>query len=60
MTSERWDALGGSELWTVAWPTFDERYVATANAITDARVAASTVFFPGDGRSAYAGVTLKL
>ena len=55
-----WSGPKGVSLFLDIRNLFDERYVATANAITDARVAASTVFFPGDGRSAYAGVTLKL
>ncbi|MBU1384426.1 MAG: TonB-dependent receptor [Alphaproteobacteria bacterium] len=36
----------------------DERYVSNANAVTDARTAATNVFTPGEGRSAYAGVRL--
>lgn len=34
----------------------DERYVSNANAVTDARTAATDVFTPGEGRSAYVGV----
>lgn len=34
----------------------DERYVSNANAVTDATTAATAVFTPGEGRSAYVGV----
>ncbi len=36
----------------------DERYVSNFTAVTDARVAATNVFFPGDERSVYAGVSV--
>ena len=34
----------------------DERYVANASAVTDARVAPTAVFWPGEGRSVFVGV----
>lgn len=34
----------------------DEVYVANANAVTDARVAPTAVFWPGEGRSAFVGL----
>lgn len=34
----------------------DEVYVSNASALTDARVAPSAVFWPGEGRSAYVGL----
>lgn len=37
----------------------DERYVSNANAVTDARTAASDVFTPGEGRSAYLGLRVS-
>lgn len=37
----------------------DERYVSNANAVTDARTAATDVFTPGEGRSAYVGVRVN-
>lgn len=37
----------------------DERYVSNANAVTDATVAPTNVFTPGEGRAAYVGVRLS-
>ncbi|MDY6923281.1 MAG: TonB-dependent receptor [Pseudomonadota bacterium] len=37
----------------------DERYVSNANAVTDAGVAPTAVFTPGEGRAAYVGVRLN-
>jgi iron complex outermembrane receptor protein len=34
----------------------DEVYVSNANAVTDARVASTAVFWPGEGRSAFIGL----
>ena len=34
----------------------DERYIASASAVTDARVASTAVFWPGEGRSAFVGL----
>lgn len=36
-----------------------ERYVSNANAVTDARTAATDVFTPGEGRSAYVGFRVR-
>jgi len=36
----------------------DESYVSNFTAVTNAQTAATTVFFPGDARSFYAGITL--
>ncbi|HEX6867079.1 MAG TPA: TonB-dependent receptor, partial [Caulobacteraceae bacterium] len=36
----------------------DERYVSNVNAITDARLVSTAAFWPGEGRSAYAGLAL--
>ncbi len=33
-----------------------ENYISSVNAVTDARVAPTAVFVPGEGRSAYVGV----
>jgi iron complex outermembrane receptor protein len=38
----------------------DKRYVSNFSAVTDARTAATAVFFPGEGRSAFAGITLTM
>ena len=37
----------------------DERYVSNFGAVTDARVASASVFYPGEGRSLFAGVTRR-
>lgn len=36
-----------------------EKYISNANAVSDARTAATNVFTPGEGRSAYLGVRLS-
>ncbi len=37
----------------------DEKFITNYNTITNANVAGTAVFFPGDGRSLYAGFTVK-
>ncbi|RZJ02618.1 MAG: TonB-dependent receptor [Brevundimonas sp.] len=37
----------------------DETYVSNFGAVTDARVASTAVFFPGEGRSAFVGLRLS-
>lgn len=37
----------------------DERYVSNVSAVTDARLVPTAVFWPGEGRSAYAGLALS-
>ncbi len=46
----------GIKLFLDARNLTDERYVANASAITDARVASTAVFWPGEGRSAFVGL----
>ncbi|MND07570.1 TonB dependent receptor [compost metagenome] len=36
----------------------DERYISNVNAVTDARIAPAAAFWPGEGRTAYAGLAL--
>lgn len=38
---------------------FDEKNIATFSTITDARTTSTNVFYPGDGRSVYGGVSIK-
>jgi iron complex outermembrane receptor protein len=45
------------ELFAEARNLFDTRYVSNVTAVTDARVAPTAVFYPGDGRAFFAGVT---
>jgi len=46
----------GIKLFLDARNLTDERYVANASAITDARVTSTAVFWPGEGRSAFVGL----
>lgn len=50
------DLPGGVSLFADLRNLTDERYVSNANAVTDARVASTDVFTPGEGRSAFVGV----
>jgi len=50
------DLPGGVSLFADLRNLTDEKYVSNANAVTDARTAATNVFTPGEGRSAYLGV----
>lgn len=50
------DLPGGIALFMDLRNLTDERYVSNANAVSDARTAATDVFTPGEGRSAYLGV----
>jgi iron complex outermembrane receptor protein len=38
----------------------DEHYVSNFNAVTDARVASTAVFWPGEGISAFVGLRVSL
>ncbi|WP_420480150.1 TonB-dependent receptor family protein [Brevundimonas sp. FT23028] len=53
-----WSLRGGVSLFADVRNLFDERYVSNFSAVTDARVASTAVFFPGEGRSAFVGVRL--
>ena len=46
----------GLKLFLDARNLTDERYIANASAVTDARVASSAVFWPGEGRSGFVGL----
>lgn len=46
----------GIKLFLDARNLTDERYIANASAVTDARVAPTSVFWPGEGRSAFVGL----
>lgn len=50
------DLAGGVSLFADLRNLTNEKYVSNANAVTDARTAATNVFTPGEGRSAYVGV----
>jgi iron complex outermembrane recepter protein len=49
---------GGVMLFLDVRNLMDEAYVSNFTAVTNAQTAATTVFFPGDARSFYAGITL--
>ncbi len=53
------DLPGGLSLFADLRNLGDERYVSNANAVTDARTAATDVFTPGEGRSAYVGFRVR-
>lgn len=49
---------GGVSLFLDVRNVTDERYVSNFTAVTDARTASTNVFFPGDARSVFGGITL--
>ena len=51
-----WAATAGIKLFLDARNLTDEVYVSNVSAVTDARVAPTAVFWPGEGRSAFVGV----
>ncbi|MHA6718604.1 TonB-dependent receptor family protein [Sphingomonas sp. RS6] len=51
-------AVGPATLFVDARNLTDKRYTAEFGAVTDARVASTAVFFPGEGRSLFGGVRL--
>lgn len=53
------DLPGGLSLYADLRNLGDERYVSNANAVTDAQTAATDVFTPGEGRSAYVGFRVR-
>ena len=52
------DLSKGVRLFFDARNLTDKRYISTYTAITDATVAATNVFYPGEGRSVFAGVRI--
>ncbi len=50
---------GGLSLFVDGRNLTDKRYVADFGAVTDARVAQTNVFYPGEGRSAFAGASWR-
>lgn len=53
------DLPGGVSLFADLRNLTGENYVSNANAVSDARTAATAVFTPGEGRSAYLGVRMS-
>jgi iron complex outermembrane receptor protein len=53
-----WDVRRGVSLFADLKNLFDTRYVSNFGAVTDARVASTAVFFPGDGQAVFVGVRL--
>ena len=51
-----WGFDNGVSLFLDARNLTGENYISSVNAVTDARVAPTAVFVPGEGRSAYVGV----
>ncbi|MDO8321921.1 MAG: TonB-dependent receptor [Phenylobacterium sp.] len=54
-----WKLENGVSLFLDARNLFDERYVSNFGAITDARIVSQAVFFPGEGRSVFGGLTWR-
>jgi iron complex outermembrane receptor protein len=53
-----WTVRDGVSLFLDARNLTDERYISNFSAVTDARLASTAVFFPGDGRSLFLGLRL--
>jgi iron complex outermembrane receptor protein len=51
-----WRFNNNTSVFVDARNILDERYVSNFNAVTDARVASTAVFWPGEGASAFIGV----
>ena len=54
-----WTVRPGLAVFADARNLFDTVYVSNFGAVTDARIASTAVFFPGEGRSAYVGVRVS-
>ncbi len=54
-----WDVLENVTLFVDGRNLTDERYISNASTLSDARVGNTAVFFPGDGRSVFAGMSVK-
>ena len=54
--SASWTARPGLTVFLDARNLTDEVYVSNVNAVTDARLASTAVFWPGEGRSAFVGL----
>jgi len=52
-----WALADGVSLFVDARNLTDKAYVSNFGAVTDARVASTSVFFPGEGRSVFVGVS---
>ena len=55
--SAGWKLPRGVNLYVDARNLTDKRYVSNVSAITDARLVSTAVFFPGDGRSVFGGIS---
>lgn len=53
-----WTVSEGVKVFVDARNLTDERYISNFSAVTDARVASTAVFYPGEGRSAFVGIRL--
>lgn len=53
-----WSVNDQVSLFADARNLFDERYISNFGAVTDARVASTAVFWPGEGRSVFVGLRL--
>lgn len=54
-----WTVSKGVKVFVDARNLTDKRYISNFSAVTDARTASTAVFFPGEGRSVFGGLTLS-
>lgn len=54
-----WDFTSGITVFVDARNLSDKRYVSEISAVTDARAASTAVFMPGEGRSAFVGLSAR-
>jgi iron complex outermembrane receptor protein len=54
-----WTVMEGLSIFLDARNLTDERYVSNFSAVTDARIVSTAVFYPGEGRSVFVGVSRK-
>lgn len=54
-----WEPVENLSLFLDARNLTDESYIPTYSTVTDARTAATNVFYPGEGRALYAGFSFK-
>jgi iron complex outermembrane receptor protein len=54
-----WDVTENVTLFLDAKNLTDKRYISSFSTVTDTRTAATNVFYPGDGRSVFAGMKVR-
>ena len=54
-----WRVRSGLELFINARNLTDKRYISNVSAVTDARIASTAAFYPGEGRSVFGGLRVS-